>query len=101
MAERIFGHTIKNSDGRMIPTRWVAEQHVKEDLGRIPSIQDWFCNIRPQTWMGRTEKLPEEKSDWLDEVNQCVSVNQKAHSFAEDIQETNPMRSAYGMKGEY
>jgi len=101
MAERIFGHAIKNSDGRMIPTRWVAEQHVKEDLGRIPSIQDWFCNIRPQTWMGRTEKLPEEKSDWLDEVNQCVSVNQKAHSFAEDIQETNPMRSAYGMKGEY
>jgi hypothetical protein len=51
--------------------------------------------------MGRTQKLPEEKFDWIDEVNQMVSVNQKAHTFAEDIQDSNPMRSAYGMKGEY
>ena len=64
-------------------------------------MQDWFINISPKPWMGRTEKLPEEKFDWIDEVNQMVSVNQKAHTFAEDIQDNNPMRSAYGMKGEY
>jgi hypothetical protein len=61
MAERIFGHTIKNSEDRNIPTRWIAEQHIKEDLGRIPSMQDWFSNIQPRPWMGRTEKLDEEK----------------------------------------
>lgn len=60
MAERIFGHAIQNSNGRMIPTRWVAEQHVKEDLGRIPSIQDWFSQIRPQSWMGKTLKLEQQ-----------------------------------------
>lgn len=38
---------------------------------------------------------------WLDEVSQCVSVNDKRHTFAEDIQDSNPMRSAYGLKGEY
>jgi len=61
MAERIFGNTISNSDGRKIPTRWVAEQHVKEDLGRIPSMQDWFVHISAKPWMGATQKLDAEK----------------------------------------
>ena len=38
MAETVFGRTIKLSSGRVIPTRWVGEQHVTEDLGRIPSL---------------------------------------------------------------
>ena len=53
MAERIFGTTIKNSDGRMVPVRFIGEQHVLEDLGRIPSIQDWFSHIKPERWMGQ------------------------------------------------
>ena len=78
MAERIFGHTITNSEGIKIPTRWIAEQHIREDLGRIPTIQDWFSNISPKPWMGRTLKLEEEKTDTMVEfVDQCVSVNQK------------------------
>jgi hypothetical protein len=102
MAERIFGHTITNSDGRKVPTRWVAEQHVSEDLGRIPSMQDWFCNLSPQPWMGKTQKLPEESRDYQSmSVDQHDSVNDKRHTFAEDIQDSNPMRSAYGVKGEY
>ena len=36
LAERIFGVTIVNSDGERVPVRYVGEQHVKEDLGRIP-----------------------------------------------------------------
>lgn len=52
MAEKIFGHTITNSNGRVIPVRWVGEQHVKEDCGFVPSIQDWFLHIKPQRWMG-------------------------------------------------
>jgi hypothetical protein len=55
--EQKFGITITLSNGKNIPTRWVGEQHVKEDLGRIPSIQDWFTNIRPQAWMGKTMKI--------------------------------------------
>ena len=37
MAETFFGPTLTLSTGRIIPTRWVGEQHVKEDLGFIPS----------------------------------------------------------------
>ena len=51
--ERVFGHAIKNSAGRMIPVRWIGEQHVQEDCGRIPTIQDWFKQIRPEHWMGQ------------------------------------------------
>jgi hypothetical protein len=45
----------------MIPVRWIGEQHVKEDCGFIPSMQDWFKHIKPQKWMGeppvKLEKL--------------------------------------------
>ena len=51
MAESIFGSTITNSSGRQIPTRYVGEQHVREDLGRIPSVEDWFSRIEGERWM--------------------------------------------------
>lgn len=57
MAETIFGPTLALSTGRIIPTRWVGEQHVKEDLGFIPSFADWVKAIRPEPWMGRTARI--------------------------------------------
>lgn len=51
MAERIFGATILNSDGKAVPVRYIGEQHVKEDLGRIPSFQDWIQEMRTCPWM--------------------------------------------------
>jgi hypothetical protein len=61
MLETIFGPTLILSTGRVIPTRWVGEQHVREDLGFIPSMQDWFKHLQPQPWMGRTPKLEVEE----------------------------------------
>ncbi len=52
-AEALFGTTLTNSAGREIPVRLVAEQHILEDLGRIPSFADWVRCIRPEQWMGR------------------------------------------------
>ena len=57
MAETIFGHTLQLSTGRILPTRWVGEQHVREDLGFIPSFADWVKAIRPEPWMGRAQRL--------------------------------------------
>lgn len=57
MAETIFGSTITPSTGRVIPTRWTGEQHVREDLGFIPSFADWVKAIRPLPWMGRAQRL--------------------------------------------
>jgi hypothetical protein len=40
-----------SSDGNEVPVRYIAEQHIQEDLGRIPTAQDWLGEIRPQRWM--------------------------------------------------
>jgi len=55
--ERLFGQNITISNGRVIPTRWIGEQHVQEDCGFIPSLQDWFSNIQFQEWMNKPTKL--------------------------------------------
>jgi len=57
MLETIFGPTVTLSSGRVIPTRWIGEQHVLEDLGRIPSFADWARAIAPEPWMGRAQPL--------------------------------------------
>lgn len=55
--ERIFGTTITNSDGKIIPTRWIGEQHVIEDCGFIPTLSDWLVCIEPKPWMNKPQKL--------------------------------------------
>ncbi len=67
MAETIFGVTITNSAGRVIPVRLIAEQHILEDLGRVPSFADWVRCIKPEPWMGRTSRLDIE-DDTADSV---------------------------------
>ena len=72
MAESILGPTLTLSTGRVIPTRWVGEQHVKEDLGFIPSFADWVKAIRPEPWMGRTEWIEAQVDPHL--VSRVVEV---------------------------
>jgi len=57
MAETLYGVTLVNSAGREVPVRLIAEQHILEDLGRIPSFADWVRCIRPEPWMGRRGTL--------------------------------------------
>ena len=67
LCEQVFGVTIeRKSDGKTVPLRPIAEQHVFEDLGRIPTIQDWIAEIPLQDWMVRgarslTDMIDEEK----------------------------------------
>jgi len=51
LCERIFGVAITNSDGKQVPVRYIGEQHIREDLGRIPTAQDWLSQIKPARWM--------------------------------------------------
>ena len=58
LLENIFGPTLTLSTGRIVPTRFIGEQHVLEDLGRIPTVHDWLGKIQPESWMlGRGQKL--------------------------------------------
>jgi len=59
--EKIFGKSFVNSDGKTVYTRYVAEQHVKEDCNRyIPSAKEWVKMIesgKPETWAIKTLKI--------------------------------------------
>ncbi len=46
-----FGITLKLETGIIVPVAAIAEQHMIEDFGRIPSVQDWLSNLKPQPWM--------------------------------------------------
>ena len=59
-AEALFGHLIVNAVGRAVPVRLICEQHIREDLGRIPSFADWVRCIRPEPWMGRAGSIEGE-----------------------------------------
>lgn len=59
--EKIFGTHFFNSDNNIVYTRYVGEQHVKEDCnGYIPSAKEWvdaLNNKETPTWMLKTQKL--------------------------------------------
>jgi hypothetical protein len=58
MLEALFGSTLTLSTGRILPVRFIGEQHVIEDLGRIPTVADWLAKIHPEPWMlGRREEI--------------------------------------------
>lgn len=48
----VFGHHFINSDGKEVSTRDIAEQHIIEDLGFIPTLDKWFENMPVEQWMG-------------------------------------------------
>jgi hypothetical protein len=47
----VFGHHITNSDGKTVSVRDIGEQHVMEDLGRIPSMSDYLNHMTIEDWM--------------------------------------------------
>lgn len=51
LIEEIFGRTLINSDGLEVCVRDIAEQHVLEDVGFIPSLSDWLHEMTVQPWM--------------------------------------------------
>lgn len=69
--EQQFGVVIENSDGKNVPVRFIGEQHIKEDLGFIPTIKDYLDHMDTQGWMykpgeGRAllKKIETEKLDY-------------------------------------
>ena len=60
-AEKKFGPCFKNSDDKMVYTRYVGEQHVKEDCnGYLPSAKEWIMALKSERqpeWMVKTLKL--------------------------------------------
>lgn len=57
--ELCFGVTLENSDGKVIPVRTIAEQHIMEDFGGfIPTLQDFLMAMEYQPWMNGVGEPP-------------------------------------------
>lgn len=57
-----FGHTVTNSDGKQIPVKMIAEQHVEEDMGFVPTPQHYLSVLtkNPEQWMLRVKVKSKE-----------------------------------------
>src|SRR5436853_2015680 len=50
-AERLFGASIRNSSGTLVPTRYIAERHIKEDCrseehtSELQSLRHLVCRL--------------------------------------------------------
>lgn len=56
LVEQMFGVTRTNSDGKEYSPRDVAEAHIIEDLGFIPTVEQYLNNMQVQPWMSGTQK---------------------------------------------
>jgi hypothetical protein len=56
LVEQMFGRTRINSAGREYSPRDVAEDHILQDLGFIPTMEQYLNNMAIQPWMSGTEK---------------------------------------------
>lgn len=52
VVEAVFGVTAINSEGKTYSPRDVAEDHIIEDLGFLPTLEMWLKNMALQPWMG-------------------------------------------------
>jgi hypothetical protein len=59
--EKIFGRTRINSDGREYSTREIAEEHIIEDLGFLPSLEDWLDELPLSKWHGGIHRLKKDE----------------------------------------
>jgi len=51
LIEKVFGTNIVNSDGKTVSVRGIAEDHVVEDCGHIPTIEQWLKDLPVKDWM--------------------------------------------------
>lgn len=58
VAERAFGHRLPLTGGGFAHTRDVAERHVIDDVGHIPSLGEWLAAMAVDPWMAGARKPP-------------------------------------------
>lgn len=76
LAVQLFGVTITRvSDGKEVPTRTVLEQHVLEDLGRIPTLEQSLSGMPIEPWMHRNAEPLSQKDEDADATIELRSLD--------------------------
>lgn len=66
IAEKVFGTFIVNSEGKKVQTRDIAEHHVIEDMGRIPTVADYLEHLPMLSWLGGKKRKVIKSIDLVD-----------------------------------
>jgi hypothetical protein len=61
ICEQVFGPTITNSEGKKIPVRLLAEEHIVDDLGFLPTPEHWLGEMPIYKWMSGTVKKTKQE----------------------------------------
>lgn len=56
MAESVFGVTILNDEEKVVSVRDIAEDHIIQDLGFIPTVETWLNKLPIEPWMSGSVK---------------------------------------------
>ena len=82
LVEQVFGHTFVNSEGLAVQTRDVAEEHVLQDLGFIPTLQDYLKHLPMLTWLGGRVKKRKQtfNANLLGEKNEHSNGSTEEHT---------------------
>jgi len=63
LAEQVFGDYVTNSEGKMVEVRQIAYDHIYEDCGKVPTVEDWLQNLQPQVWMMKSDESRKVKRE--------------------------------------
>ena len=84
IVEKVFGTTMKNSDGKIFSVRDIAEEHIIEDLGFIPTVEKWFEGLKIEQWMGGPSKKVKKVFDWNDDKVIEEELKKREKFFSEN-----------------
>ena len=70
--EKALGPCMTNREGKVIPVRLIAEQHVMEDMGFLPTPEWWLNQMALTPKMNRVPTKPE--SSPIEELQRTLAV---------------------------
>jgi hypothetical protein len=65
LVEKMFGRERTNSAGTSYSPRDVAEDHIIQDLGFIPTVEKYLQNMTLQPWMSGTHKTHKKNTTFV------------------------------------
>ena len=68
--EEEFGTTVTTSEGKKIPVRVIAEQHVMEDMGFLPTPEWWLSQIMLVPAMNKVPTKPGQEQKGISPVEE-------------------------------
>ena len=70
-----FGSTITISTGRRVPVSLIGEQHVTEDLGFVPTLDDYIGMMVAPRWSSKKAKLLHRRLHETIDTSELDAVN--------------------------